>query len=220
MGRLGVMMVPWIEPRTLELDLALPTEQLCSSLPEEAILAGRRLLAGVLREIPAKARLLAHWARLRTANRFQREAAAMARCTGADWRDIMLANISYDLALAYLGCSTIALPTRDGPVVARNMDWWPEDLLAQCSYLLRYCRGKDFQFAHAGWPGSIGVVTGLSARGFAVVLNAVRAPEPVSKIGYPVLLHLRRVLEDARDFDEALRLLSEQRLAAPALFTL
>jgi hypothetical protein len=35
-----------------------------------------------------------------------------------------------------------------------------------------------------------------------------------------VLLHLRRVLEDAADFDDALRMLSRQRLAAPALFTL
>jgi hypothetical protein len=35
-----------------------------------------------------------------------------------------------------------------------------------------------------------------------------------------VLLHLRRVLQDAADFDEALTMLSEQRLAVPALITL
>jgi hypothetical protein len=100
------------------------------------------------------------------------------------------------------------------------MDWWPEDILAQTSYLLRVRRGDRFHFASAGWPGSIGVVTGLSGRGFAVVLNAVIGPEGFRKTGYPVLLHLRRVLDDARDFDDALRLLSEQTLAAPALFTL
>src|SRR5207237_1931878 len=99
-------------------------------------------------------------------------------------------------------------------------DWWPEDLLAQSSYLVRCSRRGEFAFANAGWPGAIGVVTGLSARGFAVVLNAVIGPEGIRKTGYPVLLHLRRVLEDARDFDDALRLLSEQTLAAPALFTL
>jgi hypothetical protein len=100
------------------------------------------------------------------------------------------------------------------------MDWWPEDVLAQCSYLIRFSRGGTFQFANAGWPGAIGVVTGLSARGFAVVLNAVLSPEGMSKTGYPVLLHLRRVLEDAASFEAALRMLAEQRLAAPALFTL
>jgi hypothetical protein len=34
------------------------------------------------------------------------------------------------------------------------------------------------------------------------------------------LLHLRRVLEDAAGFDDALRLLSKQRLTTPGLFTL
>jgi hypothetical protein len=100
------------------------------------------------------------------------------------------------------------------------MDWWPEDILARSSYLVRCHRAGDFQFAAAGWPGASGVVTGLSARGFAVVLNAVRGPEPLCKTGYPVLLHLRRVVEDARDFDHALAMLSRQRLVSPALFTL
>jgi hypothetical protein len=44
--------------------------------------------------------------------------------------------------------------------------------------------------------------------------------EPFSRTGYPVLLHLRRVVEDARDFAGALRMLTRQRLIAPALFTL
>jgi hypothetical protein len=100
------------------------------------------------------------------------------------------------------------------------MDWWPEDILAQASYLVRCSKRGMFQFANAGWPGAIGVVTGLSARGFAVVLNAVLSAEGVRKTGYPVLLHLRRVLEDARDFEHALQMLSQQTLAAPALVTL
>ena len=132
----------------------------------------------------------------------------------------MLPNLSYEFVLTIFGCSTVALATPHGPVVARNLDWWPEDLLAQASYVIRCSRGQEFQFAVAGWPGAIGVVTGLSARGFALVLNAVSGPERVRKTGYPVLLHLRRVLEDARDFDEALRMLSQQTLIAPALLTL
>jgi predicted choloylglycine hydrolase len=132
----------------------------------------------------------------------------------------MLANLSYDLILGRLGCSTIALATPSGPVVARNMDWWPEDLLAQASFLVRSSHQGKFCFANAAWPGAIGVVTGLSARGFAIVLNAVTCPEGLRKTGYPMLLHLRRVLEDAKDFDDALRMLTEQTLAAPGLLTL
>jgi hypothetical protein len=100
------------------------------------------------------------------------------------------------------------------------MDWWPENLLAQATWLLRYQREGRFAFASAGWPGAVGVVTGLSARGFALALNAVTSPEGMAKTGYPVLLFLRTLLEDARDFDHAVALCAEQRLFAPGLITL
>jgi predicted choloylglycine hydrolase len=172
-----------------------------------------------MQEIPPAARFLADAARLRTGSRFHKEACELARLIDSDWRAIMLANILYDLALSLYGCSTMALPTPEGPVLARNMDWMPEDLLAQTSYLIRACEHGRLAHASAGWPGTIGVVSGLSGRGFAVVLNAVTCPEGVSKIGYPVLLHIRRVLEDAEDFDSAVTMCSEVHLAAPCLLT-
>jgi hypothetical protein len=213
-------MLPWQKRPTIDVDLSEPLARRYEHAPAEALQEARQLLDAVLREVPSVGRLLADWGRLRTANRFQSEAVALARQVGVSWRDVMLANLSYDLVLAHLGCSTVALPTPQGPVVARNMDWWPENLLARASYLIRYHERGQIRFANAGWPGAIGVVTGLSARGFAVVLNAVTSPEGVRKTGYPVLLHLRRVLEDAANFEEALRMLTSQTLASPALITL
>jgi hypothetical protein len=211
---------PWAERPRLDLDLGRPVREHAAALPPNALADGRRLLVAILPTIPRSARLVADWVRLRTAWRFQREAVHMARLINMSWRDVVLANVSYDLLLATLGCSTVVLPTPSGPVLARNMDWWPESVLAQTSYLIRCSRAGTFRFAHAGFPGGIGVVTGLSARGFAVALNAVICTEGRRWLGYPVLLHLRRVVEDAGDFDDALRMLSRQRLAAPALFTL
>ena len=131
-----------------------------------------------------------------------------------------MANVSYDLTMMKFGCSTIALAGPDGPVVARNMDWWPEEVLAASSCLLRYENKEGLHLANAGWPGSLGAVTGLSGRGFAVVLNAVSTSETRGKeLGYPVMLFLRRVLDTARDFDQAVAMLQRQRLAAPALIT-
>jgi hypothetical protein len=209
-----------VERPTIEIDLAEPPGRRYAGIPAEAFDLGRELLQAMKREIPPMARLLAHWVRLRTWGRFHSEAVSLAREGGHDWRDVMLANVAYDLILATFGCSTVALPTPAGPVVARNMDFWPQDMLARASYLIRVLRGGRFSFASAGWPGAIGVVTGLSTRGFAVVLNAVIGPEKFRRTGYPVLFHLRRVLEDARDFDDALQMLSHQTLAAAALFTL
>lgn len=213
-------MVPWVERPTVELDLARPLTERLRGVPAEAYAAGRKLLDTMLAHAPASIRMLADWVRLRTANRFHDEAMAIATETGVSWREIILANVSYDLVLAGIGCSTVALATPDGPVVARNMDWWPEGILARTSYLLRCTESGRLRFANAGWPGAIGVVTGMSGRGFAVVLNAVRCVEGVNQMGYPVLLHLRRVVEDARDFKEALTMLSEENLAAAGLFTL
>src|ERR1700730_3500788 len=116
-------MVPWVERSTIEIDLAVPVAQRFSAIPAEALELGRDLLDAMKREIPAKARLLAYWLRLRTGNRFHGEAVSLARAGKHDWRDVMLANVSYDLLLAHFGCSTVALATPSGPVVARNMDF-------------------------------------------------------------------------------------------------
>ncbi|UCG17229.1 MAG: hypothetical protein JSV19_04200 [Phycisphaerales bacterium] len=213
-------MVPWVECPSIDIDLDRPVGERYADVPDEVFEKGRCLLRAIMQAMPPAARYLGDAVRLRTRNRFHAEARALAQHVGGDWRSVMVANVSYDLALSLFGCSTVALPTPDGPVLARNMDWFPERILARTSYLIRLFRDERFCFANAGWPGSIGAVTGLSGRGFAVALNAVISPEGTNKAGYPVLLHLRRVLEDADGFDSALRMLSQQRLVAPGLFTL
>jgi hypothetical protein len=213
-------MPPWVERPTITIDLAEVRRGRMPELRADAVASAQALFAEVMATVPKKARLLAYWVALRTGNRFGREFKAAARVIGANPRDVAVANLSYDLVVGALGCSTVVLPTPDGPVVARNMDWWPEEPLARASYLIRCCEGSDWRFSSAGFLGAVGVVTGLSSRGFAVILNAVTSPDPVCKTGYPVLLFLRRVLEDAAGFEEALGMLSKQRLTTSALFTL
>ncbi|MCA9085371.1 MAG: hypothetical protein KDA81_15015 [Planctomycetaceae bacterium] len=212
--------VPWRRSPEVSVDLNIPVARRFHHLPDEIVALGSRLLEAVMKDIPQKARSFASLIRIRTANRFHAEFAALSQRVGADWQSLALANVSYDLVISIFGCSTVALPTPSGPIIARNMDWWPEDVLAQCSCLVRYFRGGRLAFANAGWPGAVGVVTGLSAAGFAVVLNAVSCSEGICRTGYPVLLHLRRVLEDATDFDDAFRMLTRRKLFAPALITL
>ena len=213
-------MPPWVERPTVTIDLARVRKGQPPELPAAAVASVRDLFAEVMATVPRKARLLAYWVALRTRNRFGREFKAAARVIAADPRDVALANLSYDLVVGALGCSTVVLSTPDGPVAARNMDWWPEGPLARASYVIRCTEGPAWKFTSAGFPGAVGVVTGLSGRGFAVILNAVTSPDPVCKTGYPVLLHLRRVVEDAADFADALRMLAGQRLTTSALFTL
>jgi hypothetical protein len=64
------------------------------------------------------------------------------------------------------------------------------------------------------------VVSGLSTRGFGLVLNAVSGPERSNPFGYPMLLFLRRVIEEADGYAEALARLRDTPLTSPGLITL
>jgi hypothetical protein len=210
----------WVERPTILVDLGRLYRGELPALPAEAVTAAKSLLDEVLAPVPKKARLLAYLLAIRTGDRFGREFKASAQMIHADARDIALANLSYDLVVGMHGCSTLVLPTADGPVLARNMDWPPEGPVARATYNIRFITGDRWEFSAAGFPGATGIVSGLSSRGFGIVLNAVTTPDPISKSGYPVLLHIRRVFEDAAGFSDALAMLSKQRLTTPALFTL
>ena len=215
-------MVPWIESPTLDFDLDLPPAERYLAIKGKPLELGRELLSAVMAQVPPLMKPIADLARLRTAGRFTNEMKAIAARVETSWRDVMLGNLSYDLTLLSMACSTMALATSEGPVLARNMDFWPEGLLARASYLMRYRRGGKTEYISAGWPGAVGIVTGYSARDtgrFAVALNAVMGPEKSSRTGYPVLLHIRRVVEDAKDFEDAVDMLSSQHIALPTLFT-
>ena len=210
-------MLPWIECPSLSLDLERSPVHRIAGVSDELLERSRQLLAAVQAEISGGQRWLADAVHLRTTYRFLAETKANAQRVGVDWRDLTLANLSYELVVGMFACSTIALATASGPVLARNMDFWPEKWLARASTLMRFTRGGEIAFVSAGWPGAVGVVSGMSAKGFAVVLNAVGGGS--DKLGYPVLLHLRRVLEDAENFDAAVDWLASERLTAGALFT-
>lgn len=201
----------------VSLDLSDPNA--IAKIPESIVQSGRDLLSQTIDELPGALKGIADLARLRTRGRFTRELKGYSQRMGLSWRDLMLANLSYDLILAVFACSTIALATAQGPVVARNLDWFPERALAlgTCHFKVKTPGGNSFQ--SASWFGGAGLVTGLSSRGFAVVLNAVSGSSS-SALGYPVLLQLRRTIEDASGFQEALTMLSKTRLAAPCLITL
>jgi hypothetical protein len=137
-----------------------------------------------------------------------------ANALRADPVDLVLGTLSYDLLMGMYGCSTLVLAGEDGPVVARNMDWSPTDLIARASCVVPLANGLN-----AGFVGAPGVVTGLSHRGFAVVLNAVGC-ERLDPVGYPVLLFLRHLLDHATSFDDAVSMAGTTPLLASALLTL
>ena len=212
-------MSSWAECPTIDLDLGLPLRKRYEVHGDIYRRSADDLLVAMKQEVPSWLPRIARLIDLRTAGRFHPAAKAQAAVMQIDWRDLMIAGVAYDLTLAYFGCSTIAAATPQGPVLARNMDWWPERPLARHSFVFRELDGGEAKTSVAGWPGAIGLVTGMSRHGFALAMNAVGDGTGLNKKGYPVMLHLRRVIEDCRSFDEAVRRVAEQPLAAPCLVT-
>jgi isopenicillin-N N-acyltransferase like protein len=128
---------------------------------------------------------------------------------------LLTANLCYDLLMgsSVMGCSTLALAGEDGPVLARNMDWFPAEKIAKASCLVT----EEFG-VNAGFVGMLGSVTGMSKRGFCVCLNAAFGGSDPD--GYPVLLFLRHVLDTATSYTDALAMVRAERLMSGGIVTL
>ena len=138
------------------------------------------------------------------------EVAAMARATGTDEREAMLAQCFLDLA-QLSGCSTIALDAAaapDGvPRFGRNLDFWSMDIADKYSTLM-VVRGDGGRYAYAsvGWPGMIGVLSGMNEHGLCLA-NMEVPRQPRLPTAMPYTLLYRTVLERCRTVDEAVKLL-------------
>lgn len=138
-----------------------------------------------------------------------------AGVVGVEPVDLLAANLCYDLLMGLnaMGCSTLALTGADGPILARNMDWFPAEKIAKASCLVSENYGVN-----AGFVGMLGTVTGMSKRGFCVCLNAAFGGSDTG--GYPMLLFLRHVLDTATDFREALAIVTDEHLMSGGIITL
>jgi acid ceramidase len=134
--------------------------------------------------------------------------------------DVALCNFYYDILKLVLGCTAFAVDTGDGVLHARNLDWWTENAaLARYTTVCHFVGGSAGEFTTIGWPGFMGVFSGVAAGRFAVSLNAVLSLEPAIAAP-PVVLLLRNVLEEALSFDQALAVLSSTLIPCDCLLLL
>ncbi len=126
----------------------------------------------------------------------------------------------YDLSVplersSLVGCTTFGVSgegTADGhTLVGRVFDfeageWFDRDKVV---FLVR--EQGAIPFASVGWPGFVGVVTGMNAEGVVVVVHGGRAGAAGTD-GMPVAFSLRQVLARAHDTPEALDVLRAQNI--------
>lgn len=161
------------------------------------------------RDLPeAKRRALAMFApHMSDAN--HREAEALARAAGLPVDDVLFGQCFTDVYRLF-ACSTVAAPSPDGPLLARNLDFPSMGRLGRYSLVVVARPEGRRPFVSVGWPGLIGVLSGQSealALAVMVVHNADGA-----RAGVPFQLAFRRVLEEAEDVAHAERLLRDMPL--------
>ncbi len=137
------------------------------------------------------------------------EVEALAQAVGLNRYDMLLAQCFLDLTPS-TGCSTISLPAAASPDgvarFGRNLDFPSLGVLNKHSALMIYHPAGRNQFAAIGWPGMIGVLSGMNEYGLSLACMEVprmaRLPTAM-----PYTLLYRTILEQCRTVDEAIDLL-------------
>jgi predicted choloylglycine hydrolase len=142
----------------------------------------------------------------------RQEIAALAKQLEMDQRQLLLLQCFLDLA-PMTACSTVTLPAEAAPDhvarFGRNLDFPSHGIADKLSAVLIYHPdGGRYQFAAVGWPGLVGVLSGMNEHGLA--LANMEVSRPARRAGaMPYMLLYRTVLERCRTVDEAIALLEK-----------
>jgi acid ceramidase len=142
------------------------------------------------------------------------ELRAIAQLLDVSEEAALIVNLYYDLLKFVLGCTAFAVDIEQGPLHARNLDWWTEmGLLSSATVVANFQGAAAGPFQVVSWPGFTGALSGLAPGRFAITLNAVLSNEPPTAAA-PITYLIRSVFETASTFAEAV-----DRLASTAILS-
>ncbi|HXE51676.1 MAG TPA: C45 family peptidase [Tepidisphaeraceae bacterium] len=140
------------------------------------------------------------------------EVDALAKQTGLDEREAVLAQCFLDLT-PMSACSTVTLPSSASPDhiarFGRDLDFPSLNIADKYSTVFIYHPAGKYAFASIGWPGMIGVLSGMNEQGLCLanmeVTRSARLPTAM-----PYTLLYRTVLERCKTVNEAIALLEKE----------
>jgi predicted choloylglycine hydrolase len=146
------------------------------------------------------------------------ELEAMVKAAGAGRDEVIAGNTFFDVKKS-LACSAVAVESEasatGGPLLARNLDYPSLGYVHEYSLVTVYRPKGKLAFASVGFPGLVGVLSGMNEAGLALAVlevNDVKEGEtPFDAKGVPYALCLRRVLEKAKTIDDAVEVLKGLR---------
>ena len=148
--------------------------------------------------------------------RYRVELHALAEALGRSFDTVLTAAAFPDVYRGG-GCSTLAVTgersKEGGPLLARNLDFFPMNVLNRYGVVIVF-RPRGFHaFASVTWPGLAGVLSGMNERGLCAAVMEVRSGRR-DFTAMPSAFLFRRVLEEAATVEEGLALLEKTPRAA------
>ncbi len=115
------------------------------------------------------------------------------------------------------GCSALIVEDNrtatDGPLFGRNFDFPPMDILQKYSLVTAYRLKDRNSFVSIGFPGLVGVISGINDKGLAIatldVYDSRDGSVKFNAKGVPLTWTYRRILEECKTVDEAFELLKK-----------
>ncbi len=149
---------------------------------------------------------------------YQKELDAIVKSAGVERDGVIAGNTFFDIK-KFLACSAVLVEGKmsatGGPMLARNLDYPSLGYIHQYSLVTVYRPTGKRAFATVGFPGLVGVLSGINDAGLAVAVLEVfdvKAPEPhFDARGIPYGLCLRKVLEECSTIAEAKKKLESLR---------
>jgi isopenicillin-N N-acyltransferase like protein len=143
------------------------------------------------------------------------ELEAIAKGAAADRDLVVCGNTFFDLKKIF-ACSAVVVgkdrSATGAPLLARNLDYPSLGYIHQYTLVTVYRPKGKLSFASVGFPGLVGVLSGMNEAGVALgVLEVFDSKDGTAfnKKGVPYGLCLRQVLEEARTIDDAQKLLDK-----------
>lgn len=147
---------------------------------------------------------------------YRTELEALVKASNADRPSVVVGNTFFDLKKVIACSSLLVGPDRssvDGPLLGRNLDYPSLDYIHHYSLVTVIRPAGKHAFASIGFPGLIGVLSGMNDAGLALgILEVYDAPEGEKCFdpkGIPYALCNRKILEECTTIIEAKKYLEK-----------